>query len=415
VSERLDVFVVCTPGLEPLVAAEIERLGVRSPRVRHGGVDCSVTLPQLWSLNLRLRTATRVLVRIARFEADTFATLQAGLRRLDWAKWIAPTTTVDLRAASSAASTLYHSGAIEERAAEVMAAAGYPIAVRAPSEPTETTETTEPTGPTGTTPPGEGITGPVQVVHLRLAKNVVLVSIDASGAPLYRRGWRIDTGKAPLRETLAAALVLHSGWNRKAAFVDPFCGSGTIVIEAALLARRMAPGRNRAFAFEHWPSFDEAGWTRLRDGALADVVPGKAILIGADRDAGATAAAVANATRAGVADDIEFREASISGLSLPGRAGWLVTNPPYGHRIGGPAAGGDLRDLYDRFGSVMAERAAGWSVAIVAAAPESDPATRWVDRLPLEVTDRLATINGGLPVEFVSGKVTPRASVPTPR
>lgn len=393
-SDRLDVFVICAPGLEPLVAAEIEKLGVRGPRPRHGGVDASVTLAQLWSLNLRLRTATRVLVRVGRIPADTFATLQAGLRRIDWPQWLAPGTVVQLKVASSG-SALFHTGAVAERAAEVLAAAGF--VVDAPGSD------------------DEAASGTTQVLHLRLVDDVVLVSLDASGAPLYRRGWRLATAKAPLRETLAAALLHHAGWNRKAPVVDPVCGSGTIVIEAALMARRMAAGRARSFAFEAWPSFDPVGWARLLAGADADVVPGPSVFLGADRDAGAIAAARANAERAGVADLIEFREAPVSELRLPARPGWIVSNPPYGKRIGGaPVTGAppDLRDLYDRFGAVLHERAVGWGVELVVGetppAPDGRPTRPLVDRLRLTVEDRIRTTNGGLAVDLV------RARVPAP-
>lgn len=331
-SERLDAFVVCTPGLESLVATEIEKLGVRAPRARHGGVDCSVTLAQLWSLNLRLRCATRVLVRITRFPADTFATLQAGLRRVDWQQWLGAGSAVELKVAASN-SKLFHTGAIADRVDDVLDQAGYTV----------TTERTD------------GVTS--QVLHLRVTRDVVLVSIDASGDPLYRRGWRLETAKAPLRETLAASLLVHSGWDRRAPVVDPLCGSGTIVIEAALAATRRAAGRGRSFVFQSWSSFDEAAWHRVLAGADADVVSTKATFVGADRDEGAIAASTANATRAGVADLIEFRVAPISELQLPAKPGWVVTNPPYGHRIGqAPASDGpDLRDLYDRFARVLSD------------------------------------------------------------
>ena len=359
-SERLDAFVVCTPGLEPLVATEIEKLGIRSPRLRHGGVDCAVTLAQLWSLNLRLRVATRVLVRVARFPAEAFGTLQAGFRRIDWAQYLAPGSVLDLKV-SSANSTLFHTDAIAERIADVLDSAGYSVGQE-----------------------------DAQVVHVRVMKDVVLVSIDASGDALYRRGWRLETAKAPLRETLAAALLAHSGWDRKAPLIDPFCGSGTIVIEAALTARRVAAGLQRPFAFQNWPSFDEAAWTRMRKGAEADIVASKALIMASDRDEGAIAAAKANAERAGVADAISFRTCSISDVVMPERAGWIVTNPPYGERVGG----GDLRDLYAAFGKLLRAGGPGCQAALVA--PENAPHG-------LDVSATLNTTNGGIPVSLIRG------------
>ncbi|HAP76869.1 MAG TPA: RNA methyltransferase, partial [Acidimicrobiaceae bacterium] len=167
-----------------------------------------------------------------------------------------------------------------------------------------------------------------QVLMVRILDDVVTVSLDATGEALFKRGWRGPAGKAPLRETLAAALVLASGWDRKSPLVDPFCGSGTVAIESALLARRMAPGRHRGFAFQSWPSFSGAAWERLLRGADGDVVEKCPPIIASDRDAGAVAATLANAAAAGVASNLEVVQRSVSDLVLPSRKGWLATNPP---------------------------------------------------------------------------------------
>ncbi|MEZ5219131.1 MAG: hypothetical protein R2715_21705 [Ilumatobacteraceae bacterium] len=367
-AQRHELFVVCIPGLEGLLAAELERLGLHHPRPRHGGVETTATDAQVWSVNLRSRLATRVLVRLERFQAEAFATLQAGLRRIDWARWLEPGGAVGLKVAS-ANSTLFHTGAVYERAEEVLTERGFQLVPL--------------------------LDAPAQVLHVRLVNDVAMLSIDASGEPLHKRGWRLETAKAPLRETLAAGLLAHSGWDRKRPVVDPFCGSGTIAIEAALTARRVAAGIDRTFAFQQWPSFDAAAYERMRNGARADEVPGKATIVAADRDEGAIAAARSNAERAGVADAIEFRVASISDLTLPQRPGWIVTNPPYGNRVGDD----DLRNLYDRFATVLHERAAGWQVELISVHPETGGAL--VDRLRLPIEDRVTTNNGGIPVDLV--------------
>lgn len=359
---RVSAFAVCTPGLEQLVLAEMTKLGVREPVARRGGVTCSATWPQVWAMNLQLRTATRVLVRVARFPADGFAALQAGLRRVDWPQWL-PTGSALEVAVSATGSRLYHLGAIEERVREVV-------------------------------PGGEG---PPQELYVRVVHDWVTLSLNASGEPLYRRGWRLATGKAPLRETLAAATVMASGWDHRSPLLDPFCGSGTIPIEAALLARRVPPGRHRTFAFEQWPSFDDARWSRLVAAADADVLDRSPEIIGSDRDEGAVHAAAANAERAGVDRSVSFRRASISELTLPAKPGWIVSNPPYGMRVGG---GGDLRDLYDRFGAVLRERASGWRVGLVVA--RDTP----VERLRLLPDgDTVQTTSGGIPIRLLTARV----------
>jgi putative N6-adenine-specific DNA methylase len=366
-SARIDAFVVVVPGLEQLLLEEVQRLGVRPARAVRGGVECTITWPQLWAINLRSRLATRVVVRVARFHADGFHSLGKGLAAVDWSAWLAPDAGIAVAATTDKVSKLYHSVAVEERVAEAL---GRPL---------------------GT-----------QALQVRVQRDEVTISLDASGAPLHHRGWRGPAGKAPMRESLAAALAIASGWDAKSPLVDPFCGSGTVAIEAAMIARRMAPGRNRSFAFEQWPSFDAEGWQRLLRGADGDVVTKCPPIIASDRDAGAIAAVVENAPRAGVGDNVEAVQRTVSDLALPARRGWLVSNPPYGHRVGGQGGGDrDLRNLYDRFGAVLRERAAGWHVALLAA--HDTP----VNRLKLPLQPALNTANGGIDVTVHAGVVGP--------
>lgn len=358
-SPRLDAFVVAAPGLEQLVADELTRLGVRPANPTHGGVNCSLTWPQLWAVHLRSRMATRVLVRVARFKADGFDTLATGLSRIDWSAWL-PGGGVTVRAASDGKSGLFHTGAIEER---VAAAIGRDV--------------------------GE------QEVLVRVVRDVVTVSVDATGAALHKRGYRGPAGKAPLRETLAAALLVTSGWDARKPLVDPFCGSGTVLVEAAMVARRMAPGRHRTFQFMHWPSFDEAGWARLCKGADGDVIDRCPPLLGGDRDAGAVAATLANAASAGVGAQVAVHQQAVSELVLPTAKGWVVTNPPYGERVGGT----DVRDLYARFGAVLRDGGAGWHVAVLASSRTP------VDQMRLPLVPVLSLSNGGIPVAVHTGTV----------
>jgi putative N6-adenine-specific DNA methylase len=224
-------------------------------------------------------------------------------------------------------------------------------------------------------------------------RDIVTISADSSGALLHRRGYRLAGGKAPLRETFGAAMLLGAGYDGTAVLADPFCGSGTIPIEAALLARRIAPGLNRGFAFEKWPDFDPAAWGALRARAAERVLPtAPAPIVGSDRDAGAIASAEANAERAGVLRDITFRTGAVSALNPPAGAGRLVTNPPYGVRVG---QAGDLRDLYARFGALVRERWNGWSVAILVAGsmPERE--------MGLVFTLGWESNNGGIPIRLL--------------
>ena len=366
-AERVQVFVVCTPGLEQLTLAEVTRQGVANPKALHGGIAGAATWPQMWSLNLHVRTATRILVRVARFESERFDSLQRVLRAIDWAAWL-PTERGLRVSVTSSGSKLFHTDAVAERVLDVV-----PHEEDSPDDE------------------------PVNELFLRIIDNDVTVSLNTSGDPLYRRGWRTEVGKAPMRETLAAALILSSGWDGKAPLVDPFCGSGTIPIEAALISRRVPPGRQRQFGFMDWPTFDAARWKRLLAAGDADVLDRAVVIVGSDRDEGAIAAATANAGRAGVGDAVSFTAQSVSALEPPSaRNGWLVTNPPYGHRVGDD----DLRNLYDRFAGVLNTRFAGWNLGIVNS--ETSPP------LKVSLADPSSTItsNGGIPITLRSGRVT---------
>jgi putative N6-adenine-specific DNA methylase len=349
------VFAVCAPGLESFVAAELNRAGAASVTERHGGVSCTASWSQVWQLNLWSRCASRILLRIARFSAPNFADFEAGLRRIDWSAWLPGQGTVSVSGASTN-SAIYHTGAIQERAMLSLTSRTGLTAVddltvddlaevddlNSVDDELGSDSDSDPDGSPIAAAPKRAVAG--SSVLIRIVSDQVTVSIDSSGEPLYKRGWREAVAKAPIRETLAAGLLAASGWDTKAPLIDPFCGSGTIAIEAMLLARRIAPGRHRAFAFQDWPSFEQVKWDRLVGAADADVLDRKPTVIGADRDAGAIAAARSNAERAGVAELIEWREASISDLVVPsGRVGVIATNPPYGQRVGGVAPGSDGR------------------------------------------------------------------------
>ncbi len=361
-----DAYVVCIPGLEPLVTAELHALGVRRTTRGRGGVSAALTTRQLYAANLWLRTATRIVVRIAEFTAGSFSELErAAANEVPWDQWLPP-GPIHLRVTASK-SSLYHTEAIAER---VAAAAG---------------REQSPEGP---------------LVVVRNVRNVVTVSIDASGEPLHRRGWRQEVAKAPLRESLAAAVLAGVGWTGpdSGPLVDPFCGSGTIPIEAALLARGRPPGYDRSFAFFDWPAFEPGTWASVTGQAAEVERPNAGVpIVGADRDAGAIEAARGNAARAEVVDDIEWRVASVSDLTPPEgdhATGWLVSNPPYGERIAGA---GDLRNLYARFGEVVSQRFPGWQVGLLVA----DRALAGHARLGLSPV--LTTSNGGIPVSLFVG------------
>lgn len=334
----------------------------------------------MYRANLHLRTASRVIARVAEFGARGFPELVRQAKRQSWEQYLVPGRPVQLRV-TCRKSRLYHSGAVAERVMEA-------IAKRLGVERIEGIQGTDDDDARG------------QLVIVRMAHDQCQLSVDSSGELLHRRGYREATAKAPIRETLAAALLLAAEWRVDAPLLDPFCGSGTVAIEGALLARRIAPGLNRRFAFMEWPDFDEALWRRMHEDATSAGLPrAPAPIHGSDRDAGAVEAARANATRAGVADDITFEKRAVSAIEPPNDVGWVCTNPPYGVRVSDRA---ELRNLYAQFGKVMHAKCQGWSVAMYSADGRLEKATR----LPLRPV--LRTVNGGIPVRVVRADIRTR-------
>ncbi|HYW05338.1 MAG TPA: hypothetical protein VE913_00200 [Longimicrobium sp.] len=383
--DPLALFAAAAPGLEPLVVAELRALGiVAAPEP--GGAAWEGTEADLHAANLWLRTASRVTVLAAAFRARTFFELERHARKIPWERWVAKGEPVRLRVTSKK-SGLYHERAIAERVLDAIERRVGSLGAAGVVQ-----------GEEGEEEAGEG-----QLFVIRFIRDACTIRADASGALLYLRGYRQAVAKAPLRETLAAAMLTGSGWPGDAPLLDPMCGSGTIAIEAALMARGIAPGlagadrAPRRFAFERWPEHDAALWDGAVRRARAAILPAApAPIRGSDRDAGAITAALANAERAGVVNDVEFRERPISAIEPPPGPGWMVSNPPYGVRVGESDA---LRNLYAQLGRVARERAPGWTMALLAAEPRLEA------QVGVRFEPAFSTRNGGIPVRLVVGGV----------
>lgn len=387
--ETYNTFAVVAPGLERIARDELRALGVRAIGLEAGGLEFRSSRELLYRLNLHASVPTRFLVRIAEFGATTFAELESRARRIAWGKWLRDGTTVALRV-SCRKSRLYHSDAVAERFAGVLARR---VEVRSGGGETDDPETDDSGGVS---------VGLEQPILIRLDHDRCVVSLDSSGEPLHRRGYRLASGKAPVRENLAAACIMATLSEQHNAFCDPFCGSGTIPIELARRLRRIPPGIDRNFACASWPDFDQATFDTLRDRALAAIVPSTGVrIVGSDRDAGAIQAARENSTRARVSDDIEFEQHSISDAEPTGATGLLLTNPPYGVRVGDDRV---LRDLYARFGMVLRTRFRGWRIAILS------PNRRLESHLRIPLSEWLSFSNGGIAVKLLGAELTMDAS-----
>ncbi|MEO8450871.1 MAG: class I SAM-dependent RNA methyltransferase [Gemmatimonadota bacterium] len=375
----LESYVVTIPGLEAVTTAELAELGIGVDATEPGGLSIRASLADLYRVNLWLRTASRVTVRAARFHARNFAELERRAKQVDWAPFVGQGREVHFRV-SCRKSKLMHEKAVVERLFDTMKAKirGVRLVAKLADE--------DPSA--------------VQRFVVRVYRDECWISADTSGDLLHRRGYRLESTKAPLRETLAAAMLLGAGWRGERPLVDPMCGSGTIVIEAAQLARRIPPGLYRSFALQRWPIASGVPFEALRDAAREGIAARPLVAIrGSDRDAGAIAAATANAERAGVTGDIELTKAPISDLATEEAEGLVLTNPPYGARVGERKA---LRNLYAQLGNTLRKRAAGWDLGLLSADAMLEAQTR----IPL--AERYAVSNGGIRVRLVLGSV-PRA------
>jgi putative N6-adenine-specific DNA methylase len=343
------VIAHCPLGLEPVCADEIAALGVEVGEVRpsEGVVEFEASLEDLYRANLRLRCSERLSIALAEFEVRRFDRLIEFTGDLPWERWLDDRRRLLLRV-TSRGSKLYHERAIAERMHGAIAKRlGRPIDLATGEELDD---------------PGRD----VQLVIVRLEKNLCQVRLDSSGARLHRRGYREQTGGAPLRETLASAIIRACGWEPGEPFVDPFCGSGTLVIEAAERSLDLAAGRHRPFAMERWPFVDAAALSALREGQVGRAEAPAGILLGSDREAGAIRAATGNAERAGVRQAIQLERQTVSGLRRPSADnGWVITNPPWGKRLDD----GDLRRLYGAFGRVLREEFSGYELGMLCPEP----------------------------------------------
>jgi putative N6-adenine-specific DNA methylase len=376
------------PGCEAILAREVAAPGMPAPEIVAGGVELEVDDRGLALANIGLRTAGRVLVRVAEFHARSFAELERRARAVPWERFLGEVAAAHFRVTAKK-SKLNHERGIAERL-------GRALAERSPA-----TKLVEARGEVEIENREVSLLPTTQRFVVRFHRDICTISADASGPLLHRRGYRVESGKAPLRETLAAALLLSVGWDGSEPLIDPLCGSGTIPIEAALIANRIAPGHSRRFSFERWPGVSGTVVDSARRALSVPVppVPIRIQILGSDRDEGAISAAKANAGRAGVGDAIAWSRRSLSAIEPPSSPGWIVTNPPYGTRVGERLA---LRDLYAQLGNVLRRRCPGWRIAMVSA-------DRALERqVGLEWRVEAITENGGLPIRFVSARVPAR-------
>lgn len=336
-----DILVPCHFGLEAVLKREIYDLGYEITKVEDGRVTFEGDEEAICRANIFLRTAERVMIQVGRFKATTFEELFQGIKNLPWEEYIPEDGKFWVKKASSINSKLFSPSDIQSIAKKAM--------VERMKQKYHKEWFKE-----------DGAAYPVRIF---LLKDEVTVALDTSGDSLHKRGYRTMTSKAPLTETLAASLIMLTPWRKDRILVDPFCGSGTFPIEAAMIAANIAPGMNRDFTAEEWTNLiDRKLWYECVKEAedMIDTTV-KVDIQGYDIDGDVIKAARENAKRAGVEHMIHFQQRAVADLSHPKKYGFIITNPPYGERLEDKA---DLPALYTQIGQAY-QRLDSWSMFLI--------------------------------------------------
>ena len=336
-----DLLVPCHFGLEAVLKREIYDLGYEITKVEDGRVTFEGDEEAICRANIFLRTAERVMIQVGRFKATTFEELFQGIKNLPWEEYIPEDGKFWVKKASSINSKLFSPSDIQSIAKKAM--------VERMKQKYHKEWFKE-----------DGAAYPVRIF---LLKDEVTVALDTSGDSLHKRGYRTMTSKAPLTETLAASLIMLTPWRKDRILVDPFCGSGTFPIEAAMIAANIAPGMNRDFTAEEWTNLiDRKLWYECVKEAedMIDTTV-KVDIQGYDIDGDVIKAARENAKRAGVEHMIHFQQRAVADLSHPKKYGFIITNPPYGERLEDKA---DLPVLYTQIGQAY-QRLDSWSMFLI--------------------------------------------------
>jgi hypothetical protein len=336
-----DLLVPCHFGLEAVLKREIYDLGYEITKVEDGRVTFEGDEEAICRANIFLRTAERVMIQVGRFKATTFEELFQGIKNLPWEEYIPEDGKFWVKKASSINSKLFSPSDIQSIAKKAM--------VERMKQKYHKEWFKE-----------DGAAYPVRIF---LLKDEVTVALDTSGDSLHKRGYRTMTSKAPLTETLAASLIMLTPWRKDRILVDPFCGSGTFPIEAAMIAANIAPGMNRDFTAEEWTNMiDRKLWYECVKEAedMIDTTV-KVDIQGYDIDGDVIKAARENAKRAGVEHMIHFQQRAVADLSHPKKYGFIITNPPYGERLEDKA---DLPELYTQIGQAY-QRLDSWSMFLI--------------------------------------------------
>lgn len=382
--QKVELIATATFGLESVVAEEVKALGYGPVQVENGRVSFTADISAIPRTNLWLRTADRVRLKIGEFKATTFDELFEKTKALPWADWITEDAEFPVEG-KSVKSTLF---SVPDCQA---------IVKKAVVESLKQTYKRE----------WFDEYGPLYKIEVALLKDVATLTIDTSGPGLHKRGYRELIGQAPLKETMAAAMIMLSRWKPDRVFMDPFCGSGTIPIEAALIGQNIAPGMNREFVSESWPVIPKTAWREARaethDLARYDQ---KLEIIGTDMDDEILKIARNNATEAGVDDLIHFQRMDVRDVRTKRKYGYLICNPPYGERLG---EWKQVAKMYGEMGQTFAAMDT-WSFYIITSDEQFE------EHFGRTASKKRKLYNGNIKVDYYQffGPKPPRGPMVTP-
>lgn len=336
---KIELIATSTFGLEAIVKRELINLGHAEAKVSDGKVTFLADEGAIPQTNIWLRTAERVLLKLGEFKALSFEELFTKTKALPWDEWI----TEDGKFTVTGKSIKSQLFSVPDCQAIVKKAIVEKLKQKYNKE-------------------WFSETGPEFTVQVALLNDIATLTIDTSGVGLHKRGYRENAVEAPLKETLAAAMIQLSYWNKERIFIDPFCGSGTIPIEAALIGRNIAPGLNRSFASEKWPRLSKSLWKQVRTEAFKNINQDIQLrILASDIDSQAIDIAKNNAIEAGVDDSIVFQVKPISQVRIKEDFGIMISNPPYGERMGEEK---EVMDIYKNLGKIFKKNNT-WSVYVL--------------------------------------------------
>jgi len=361
-------FATVARGLELIAAQELESLGAREVRPDFTGVHFVGDYALMYRVNLWARTIFRVLVTLHEFSCPNADLLYREVQKIPWEQYLKPHNTLAVNSTGGNRQLNHtHFTALQVKNA-IIDQQRHQFGQRSSIDTQQ----------------------PDILVNTHIHQERCVLSLDSSGTSLHRRGYRPAMGLAPLKETLAAALLDLAGWEPSKPFLDPFCGSGTIPLEASLKALNIAPGlfRNH-FGFESWPDFDKHLWQQLlREAKNSQISELKAPIVGSDRDPDILEQARLNAQQCEVAEQVTFNQTELSQLEVPAKEGIIICNPPYGERLGNTQ---ELGDLYKLLGDVLKQRFKGWTAFVLTGNKEL------AKRVGLKASRRFPVYNGSIP------------------